>query len=125
VLKTRGHWTPRINYSELKKEVLGRLVSLNGRLTGNQVKFIRLHRKMTLQHFASRFGVTHQAVLKWEKTGDKSTGMNWSTEKDIRLLLARGIDSSPAAFVARYAELETVAAKKALRIQLDAEQIAA
>lgn len=42
---------------------------------------------MTLQEFGERFAVRHSAVIKWEKTKDNSTNMEWSTEKDIRLFI--------------------------------------
>ncbi len=66
--------------------VLKSLYYKPARLTGSEVKFIRSHFEMTLQDFAKRFDVTHVAVLKWEKSKNNATVMNWETEKDIRLL---------------------------------------
>jgi hypothetical protein len=77
---TRGQWTPDVHYPNLACAVLRQLADLDGRLTGHQVRFVRLHFDMTLQAFAHRFGVSHVAVLKWEKRGEKPTGMTWSTE---------------------------------------------
>ena len=125
MIKLRGHWTPRINFNSLAVEVLRCLVVLDGRLSGSQVKFVRLHFEMTLQGFASRFGVTHVAVLKWERTGSKPTGMGWSTEKDIRLFVSQKLDMKPVDFMAVYNKLETAAKQKSAGIKLGAEKIAA
>lgn len=85
MVKVRGTWTPDLNYEELAGAVLKSLCFKPVRLTGNEIRFIRLKAEMTLQVFAQRFGVTHPSVIKWEKQGDNPTKMNWSTEKDIRL----------------------------------------
>ena len=42
---------------------------------------------MNLKEFAKRFYVTHPCVINWEKEKDSPTGMNWITEKDIRLFI--------------------------------------
>jgi DNA-binding transcriptional regulator YiaG len=81
----RGIWTPKVNYKKLSEMVLQMLVEKPSRLTGNELKFIRNKLQMTLKAFAERFYVTHPAVMKWEKSADHSTNMNWVTEKDIRL----------------------------------------
>lgn len=125
MVKLRGRWTPRINFNSLAKEVLHCLAGLDGRLSGSQVKFIRLHFEMTLQVFASRFGVTHVAVLKWEKAGAKPTGMSWSTEKDIRLFVSQKLSVKSEEFLAVYNRLETAARQKSVGIKLGAEKIAA
>ena len=46
---------------------------------------------MTLESFGKRFGVTHQAVMKWEHTKDEPNKMNWFTEKDIRLFVYKNL----------------------------------
>ena len=73
MVQVRGKWTPAINYVQLAHAVLRHLAGLDGRLTGHQVRFVRLHFEMTLQAFAARFGVSHVAVLKWEQRGNKPT----------------------------------------------------
>jgi transcriptional regulator with XRE-family HTH domain len=120
-----GRWTPWVNYEQLARAILKTLADLDGSLAGNQVRFIRLHFEMTLQAFAKRFGVTHAAVSKWEKTGNKPTGMIWTTEKDIRLFVMRKLRVSPAEFLALYGKLEQRASNKSPKIELDAEKLAA
>ena len=87
MIKTRGHWTPKINYAQLSNVVLEALANKQARLTGDELKFIRNKFEMTLSEFAERFYVTHPAVLKWERQKDKQTKMNWATEKDVRLFI--------------------------------------
>ncbi len=123
--KVNNRWTPLVNYNVLSTAVLAQLASLDGRLTGNQVRFIRLTQKMTLQQFAGRLGLTHPAVLKWERTGDNPTGMNWSTEKDIRLLAASALNGIAKDFLRLYHKLEKAVPANAARVELDAVLLAA
>lgn len=122
MVKVRGAWTPDVNYKELATEVLGKLAGLKSRLSGNQVKFIRLQMGMTMEEFAARLGVTHPAVAKWEKKGMEPTGMNWSTEKDLRLSISRNLSGSDSkgalAFAALYDELEREAGAKGDRVEV-------
>ena len=85
MVKVRGVWTPELDYEKLADAVVKALCFKPVRLTGNEVRFMRLTSTMTLQGFAARFGVTHPSVIKWEKQADEPTRMSWSTEKDIRL----------------------------------------
>lgn len=85
MVRIRGIWTPDVDYNELARAVLRALCFKPVRLTGNEIRFIRLQAEMTLQQFAERFCVTHPSVMKWEKQGDEATRMMWSTEKDVRL----------------------------------------
>lgn len=87
MVEKRGEWVAQINYAQLNNAVLKSLALKSGLLTGNEIHFIRLHFEMTLENFGKRFGVTHQAVMKWENSKDKPTKMNWFTEKDIRLFI--------------------------------------
>src|SRR5579863_765149 len=87
MIQIRGAWTPNINYKALAEAVLLLLSRKESRLTGHEMRFIRTHFEMTLQEFGRRFCVTHAAVLKWEKSKNKNTNMNWTTEKDVRLFI--------------------------------------
>ena len=125
MIKVRGIWTPKINYNQLTDSVLIALSFKPGRLTGAEIKFIRLHFEMTLQAFAERFGVTHVAVLKWEKAKDQPTAMNWATEKDIRLFILSQQKVKATVFAKLYAELENMPSGKRSNINLDLEKLAA
>jgi hypothetical protein len=102
----RGAWTPDVNYEQIQRALLRALSERPSRLTGAEVRFIRLTFELTLQKFAKRFGVTHPAVLKWEKAGRRPTGMGWATEKDIRLYIISRLEKKPGRFYETYLELE-------------------
>ncbi len=124
--KVRGEWTPAINYNLLAEVVLKELCEKESRLTGNEVRFIRQHFEMTLQQFAKRFGITHPGVLKWEATKDKSTGMNWATEKDIRIFSLLKLKSKSREIVELYTFLEEVmSGGKSTEVEVDARKLAA
>jgi DNA-binding transcriptional regulator YiaG len=125
MVQVRGKWTPAINYPQLARAVLRQLAVLNGRLTGQQVRFVRLHFAMTLQAFATRFGVSHVAVLKWEHRGHTPTGMTWSTEKDLRLFIQQHLSGQPREFLQLYEQLVHVTSPRPSRITLQAEKLAA
>ncbi len=118
MIKVRGKWTPDIDYNALAKSLLQALSRLNGRLTGNQVRFVRHHFEMTLQQFAERLGVTHPAVMKWEKAGNRPTGMSWSAEKDIRLFITKGFTASAKDFLSLYQQLEEVVPANSRMVRL-------
>jgi len=87
MVKIRDIWTPAINYSKLQKAVLLELCDMSSPLSGNQVHFIRAYFEMTLDAFGKHFGVTHVAVLNWEKTKNKAAKINPSLELLIRLFI--------------------------------------
>ena len=125
MVQVRGKWTPSINYTQLELAVLRQLAERSGRLTGQQVRFVRQHFAMTLQAFAARFGVTHVAVLKWEQRGNKPTGMTWSTEKDLRLFIHQQVSGQAEEFVHLYDQLSQGRSTRPARIALPAEKVAA
>ena len=87
LIELRGIWTPDIDYNILQKSVLLGLAHHPSALTGNHVRFIRLWLGLTLSKFGELFGLSHAAVLKWEKSKDKCAHISISTEREIRLLI--------------------------------------
>jgi transcriptional regulator with XRE-family HTH domain len=100
-----GQWTLNVDYRHYEKALVRAMPQKPARLTGSEVKFIRLHFGMTLERFAARFGLTRQAVMKWEKAGNATTSMAWSTEKDIRLFILDRKGVATSRFRAAYAAL--------------------
>lgn len=105
MIKIRGEWTPDIDYNVLEKTVLLMLCHKPFKLTGNEIRFIRMYFEMTLQAFAKRFGVQHPTVVKWENFKDSSTNMSIGTEKDIRLFVSKEVKGQKS-IGALYIELE-------------------
>lgn len=124
MVKVRGHWTPKVNYNELATALLRALAHKESRLTGNEIKFIRTHFEMTLQEFAKRFCVTHVAVMKWERSKNHATVMNWTTEKDIRLFVLTRLEVKATELASLYDELQAVPEGKPEPIHLDAKKSA-
>lgn len=93
------------------------------RLTGNEVRFLRLHYEMPLAEFGKLFDVSHPAVKKWEGKRDVATGMAWSTEVLIRLYVLNRLGVKARAFQQIYNDL--VAPRPAgpctIRVDLDAD----
>ena len=119
LVKVRGAWTLDLNLNELSLRVLELLALGHARLTGKQVKFIRHALSMTLEQFGSRFGVSHPAVIKWERAADKPTAMTWAVEKDIRLEVLHSLSGVKATkFVEAYSALSEEPAAKAEKVEL-------
>lgn len=87
MIKTRGEWTPDIDYNKLQKTVLIALATKPTCLTGNEIKFIRKFFRKTLEAFGLEFGVSHVAVIDWEVEKDSPAKMNPATEKCMRLFI--------------------------------------
>ena len=84
--QVRGEWVPTINANELRMAVLGGITTKPGRLSGAEVRFVRQWMERTTTQFGELLGVSHAAVLKWEKKGQHPTGMNQATEFRLRVL---------------------------------------
>lgn len=122
--KIRGEWVLDLNFKKYERAVLLALAMKPGRLSGNEVRFIRHHFEMDLKKFGIRFGdVAHSAVIKWEKRGDDITKMGWAIEKDIRLAIVNSI--RPKIFYQAYKDLQAIMPKKCRRIKIDSLDIKA
>lgn len=125
MIRVHGIWTPNIDYNRLSRGILKTLAKKPSRLTGSEIRFIRLHFEMTLQEFAKRFCVSHVAVLKWEGAKDHITAVTWATEKDIRLFLLSKTTSNPDDLAILYHNLEDKKEEKSRPLQVDIECFAA
>lgn len=115
LVKKRGTWTPAINYNKLQKEVLLALAHKPVALTGNEIHFIRAYFEMTLESFGRHFGVTHAAVLTWEKMGDKPGKINPTTELCIRLLILEKLKMNNQVFRDAFREFDIEGIVKAYK----------
>lgn len=106
LVKKRGIWTPAIDYNKLQKQALVALTLKPIALTGNEVHFIRAYFEMTLENFGKHFGVTHAAVLTWEKMGNKPAKINPTTELCIRLFILEKLKMSNQVFRDAFREFD-------------------
>lgn len=120
--KICGNWVPLVDYSRLSEKVLRILCKKKSSLSGLELKFIRTHFEMNYSQFARRFSVTHSAVLKWEAAKNNATGMNWATEKDIRLFVISKLACKSNEFFDLYKTLEETRNDAMEAIEIDARQ---
>lgn len=100
--KVLGEWAIDINFNTLQIAVLNILTRKPTPLTGGEIRFIMDYFEMSTRDFAKLFGVTHAAVLKWEKEESK---MNPSTEVYLRLYLLNYLKVSDKEFRKVYLKL--------------------
>jgi hypothetical protein len=87
MIEVRAVWTPNIDYLQLQKVVLCALANSPSPLKGNHICFIRSWLNLTQTQFGLLFGVSHTAVVKWEKSQEKAAKIMLSTEREIRLYI--------------------------------------
>lgn len=119
MIEIRGELAPDVDQKELQEQIVNALVLKPARLTGNEIRFLRLFANMTLQEFAGRFAVSHPAVLKWEKSDNSATSMTWTTEKDIRLFVFSLLQPKAEKFLGVYKQLARVAPERAEGIRIN------
>ena len=107
IVETPHGKIPLIDHRLLADKVCRCLAEKPTRLTGNEVRFLRLHFEMSLERFGDYFGVTHPAVKRWENKGDQCTQMNWSSEKCLRLLTLVRLGAAPTKITSLLLSLET------------------
>ncbi len=105
MMKVFGEWIPDINYNPLEEAMVEVVAQQTERLTGNEIRFLRLHFGMPLEALAKLFAVTRQALMRWEKFGKKPTAMTWAIEKDLRLYALGRMGIRPARFMEAYERL--------------------
>lgn len=115
LVKKRGIWTPAIDYNKLQKEVLLALTHKPVGLTGNEIHFVRTYFEMTLESFGKHFGITHAAVLTWEKMGDKPAKINPTTDLCVRLFILEKLNMSNQVFRDAFREFDIEGIAKAFK----------
>ena len=100
--KIFGEWCVDINLNKLMLAVFEGLAHKPTSLTPDELRFIRSYLKMTLAEFGKTFGISHVAVLKWEKGKNK---ISPSLEICIRLYILNYLEVKDTAFRALYKEV--------------------
>ena len=98
MIEVRNVWTPDVDLNVLQRVVLLELAHRSEGLTGDQVRFIRDWLQLGQVAFAHSLGVTHPAVVKWEKAGDACANMGVTTQRAIRLIVLDAILKKDADF---------------------------
>ena len=87
MVQVNNEWHPRIDVKAVADLAIRNLITLETRLTGNQVKFIRSYFQMSLRDFGKVVNETHSAVKKWEDHMDRQTKMDVNIEIMMRLFI--------------------------------------
>jgi DNA-binding transcriptional regulator YiaG len=82
--KIMGEWVIDINLAALQRFVFQGLISKPYPLTGKELRFMRKFLEMTTTEFGEKLGVSHAAVVKWEK---EQAEISAAQEPYIRLFL--------------------------------------
>src|ERR1700722_12317287 len=109
--KVFGEWVLDINLDKLQLYMLHALIHKPVPLTGSELRFIRKFLELSTPDFGRLFGVSHPAVLKWEK---EEVHLNPSTEICIRLYVLKHLHAKGEEFRKLYDEIsiETLAKHK-------------
>lgn len=91
---------PLVDSTAYQRRTALALAEKSTRLTGNEVRFLRLHAELTYQALANTLGVTHPAVKKWETSGGEATSMSWPTEVMLRMYVLSSHASGSRQFTA-------------------------
>ena len=70
LFKSGGEWSPRIDLEKIGLRVFRDLAKRGGPYTGYEIFFIRAFLKLSKVDFGKKIGVSHAAVLGWEKKRD-------------------------------------------------------
>lgn len=97
-IKLRGELIPDVDLSQFAEPLVQIICAKQAvPLSGNQVKFIRNHLKMSLREFAKFVAVTHQSVMRWEKKGKAAARIDINTEIVMRLKVLKELNSGAQA----------------------------
>lgn len=100
--KIFGEWVLDINLSKLQIDMLKELIYKPVPLTGSELRFIRKFLELSTTDFGKLVGVSHPAVLKWEK---EQVNMNPATEIYIRLYVLQKLQVKDKEFRNLYEQI--------------------
>lgn len=103
----RGEWLPKIDIEALADLAFKMLPSKPSKLTGNEIKFIRIYLNKSKPAFADIFKLSHTAITKWEKAESFFAPISPSQEMALRLYLEDYLNVGHKEFYKVYKSLET------------------
>ena len=120
MVQVRGVWVPDVRLGRLQEQVALSLALSSSPMQGVHIAFIRKWLDLTLNEFGQLFGVTHVAVIKWERRGAQPTHASRAAELVIRLYVLDAVLKGATAFRDAYRQLmETgFASKRAVRVRI-------
>jgi len=100
--KVFGEWVLNVNLAKLQIDMLKELVHKPVPLTGAELRFIRKFLELSTSAFGKLVGVSHPAVLKWEK---EQVHINPATEIYIRLYVLQHLHAKDKEFRNLYKQI--------------------
>lgn len=100
--KVFGEWVLDINLTTLQMDMLKALIHKPVPLTGCELRFIRKFLELSTTDFGKLVGVSHPAVLKWEK---EQVHINPATEIYIRLYVLQHLHAKDKEFRNLYEQI--------------------
>ena len=82
-----GEWLPKIDVEVLSEIVFRLLPTKSAKLTGSEIKFIRVYLDKSRLAFSELFRLSHTAVAKWENAGNSPAPISPGQEMLLRLYL--------------------------------------
>lgn len=121
MIKLRGEWALDINMNHFQRAVLLALAYHPFDLTGDHIRYIRSWLRLSYEKFGALFGVTHPAVVKWEKAKERSAKISLSTQREIRLHILNRLLKNDYEFRNAYRRIQKVEFQSRSKpIELDA-----
>ncbi len=123
MMRVFDEWVPKLDFVALQCAMAIRVALKEFRLTGTEVKFLRLHLEMSLQDVAKRLGVTRRSVSDWEECDQALTKMEWTAEKEIRLYALNATGTEAKQHQIAYGKLTPKPRRRARRHVLNSTDI--
>lgn len=123
--KVYGEWVFDFSMGIFQKAVLNILARKPSPLTGKELRFIIDYFEMSYRDFAKIFGVSHVAVVKWEKKGVR---MSPSTEICLRLYIVDHLQVTDREFRKLYLNFNpenlSIHESENIPLEIEAEKLA-
>lgn len=123
--KVLGEWVMNINFAQLQKVAMLALAKKPTPLTGKEIRAIRHYLNLSTHKFAAELGVSHVAILNWEKEERKK---HVASEIDIRLHVLNHLKVTDKEFRKTYNQFDhkTLSRRPSVNtpLEIDAEKIA-
>lgn len=119
MVKVFGEWEAHINVEKVAKVAFSILPHKPSKFTGSEIAFIRTYLALNKREFGELFKVSHTAVSKWEKSGDKISLITAGNELMLRLHILDRLGPSGSKFYSSYKEIsESVYNEKHSKVPL-------
>jgi DNA-binding transcriptional regulator YiaG len=118
--KVIGEWVIDINLNALQIFVFKELIHKPSPLTGRELRFMRKFMDLTTEEFGKKLGMTHAAVVQWEK---EQTKMSLAHDVYVRMLFIEMLKDREISSIFKEINPETLAkakgSKKPLPVQAE------